>query len=336
MSRKRNDLQGTKLRRDRIRREKNAQRAGAPPARDPGLGPTSGHSFAAERSLREVQALIEGQNFDSLEDLNAHLAELTRGGRLSEMANAWKQDDPKWRAQELAYDALEMDDFVEALRLVNEALTLDKDCTDAQRLMVSLLPVELENRIELMREVVETAERNLGEIFFTKNTGHFWGAVSTRPYMRAKQNLGELLVEIGNLADAIAIFERMLELNPNDNQGMRYPLLGLYLATKRPEGADKLMSSYPDEEKTMGASAWARVLERWISNRSDEAETALAQARKVNPFVERYMSGECALPSEAPAYYRPGEESEAQVCARELAVAWTSLPAFRDWLRKRR
>ena len=32
-----------------------------------------------------------------------------------EMANAWKQEDPKWRAQELAYDALETDDLEEAL-----------------------------------------------------------------------------------------------------------------------------------------------------------------------------------------------------------------------------
>jgi hypothetical protein len=141
---------------------------------------------------------------------------------------------------------------------------------------------------------------------------------------------------VGNLTDAIEVFERMLELNPNDNQGMRYPLLGLYLATKPPESADKLMSSYPDEEAVMGCFAWARVLERWLSMQWAEAEAALARARKVNRFVEHYMSGESALPDEVPAYYRPGEESEAQVCARELAVAWTGLPAFRDWLRERR
>jgi hypothetical protein len=135
------------------------------------------------------------------------LAELARGGRISAMAGAWKQDDPKWRAQKLAYEALEADDIVEALRLAGEAQKLDPDCTDAQRFMVALLPMELDNRIQLMREVVDKAERNLGQSFFEEHTGHFWVTLSTRPYMRAQQHLGELLAEAGNLAEAIAVFD---------------------------------------------------------------------------------------------------------------------------------
>jgi tetratricopeptide (TPR) repeat protein len=335
MSKSRCDLRKAKMRRDRIRREKHAQCADAPSRRASGTTPEIEHPFAAERSLREIHALLEGQEFGSVEEINARLAELTRGGRLSEMANAWKRDDPKWRAQELAYDALETDDFGEALRLVDEALKLDPDCTDAQRLMVSLLPTELDNRIQLMREVVEKAERNLGDDFFEKEAGHFWGIVSSRSYMRAKQHLGELLVEVGALEKAIAVFERMLELNPNDNQGMRYPLLALYLATNQLDGAARLMSRYPDKERVTGSFAWGRVLERWLAGELAEAETALAQAREVNPYAEPYISGERELPSEVPAYYRFGEESEALVCAKELAVAWKSQPAFREWLRER-
>ena len=261
MSKSRGDSQKAKLRRDRIRREKHAQRAG-PPARDgaPFRGPE--HPFAAERALRQIQALLEGQRFESIDEANARLAEITAGGRLSQLAGAWKQDDPKWRAQELAYDALETDSLEEALRLVNEAQDLDPDCIDAQRLMVSILPASQENKLDLMREVVEKAEHNLGETFFQEHMGHFWGTVSTRPYMRAKQHLGELLVETGRLAEAAGVFERLLELNPTDNQGMRYPLLALYLANQQAEKAGQLMSHYPGEEKFLASFAWARVLER--------------------------------------------------------------------------
>ena len=329
MSGIRRDPHKARLRRDRIRREKHAQKAAMP------VPPVPEHPFAAERSLREIQALIEGQKFESIDEANARLAELTRGGRLSERASAWKGDDPKWRAQNLAYDALETDDLVEALRLTSEALKLDPDCTDAQRLMVSLAAATLENRLHLMREVVQKAERNLGDDFFDEHAGHFWGNVFTRPYMRAKQHLGELLAETGQQAEAIAVFERMLELNPHDNQGMRFPLLGLYLAANRPGDANRLMSNYPDEERILGSVAWARVLEQWLSGNLDGAEAALARARKVNPFAERYLSGARALPDDAPAYYRPGEESEAQVCARELAPAMESHADFRLWLRAR-
>jgi tetratricopeptide (TPR) repeat protein len=332
MSKNRGDSPKAKLRRDRIRREKHAQRAG-PPARDgaPYRGPE--HPFAAERALREVQALLEGQHFESIDEANARLAEITAGGRLSQLAEAWKRDDPKWRAQELAYDALETDSLVEALRLVNEAQELDPDCTDAQRLMVSILPASPENKLDLMREVVEKAEYNLGEAFFQEHMGHFWGTISTRPYMRAKQHLGELLVETGQLAEAAGVFERMLELNPTDNQGMRYPLLALYLAAQQAESAGHLMSRFPGEEKFLASFAWARVLERWLSGKLDEAAAALARARTVNPFAERYISGIRELPAETPEYFKPGDETEAQVCARELATAWERNPAFREWLR---
>jgi tetratricopeptide (TPR) repeat protein len=332
MSRNRCDSHRARLRRDRIRREKHGGRAGtsAPPVVSHG-GPD--HPFAAERALWQVQALLEGQQFESIDQANERLAEITRGGRLPQLAGAWKQDDPRWRAQELAYDALETDDLEEALRLSSEAIKLDPDCTDAQRLMVSVAASDLENKTALMQEVVEKAERSLGEDFFRENMGRFWGTVSTRPYMRAVQHLGELLVEVGRSEEAAAIFARMLELNPTDNQGMRYPLLGLHLAARDHARADQLMSRFPGEEKFLGSFAWARVLERWLSGDLGEAAAALTRARKVNPFAEKYVSGLRAIPNDTPDYFKPGDETEAQVCARELSMAWERNPAFREWLR---
>ena len=329
MSTSRRDPRKAKIRRERIRREKRATSAGPPPDF------ASEHPFAAERALRDIHALLEGERFESADQLNARLEELTSGGRTAEMAKAWKQDDPKWLAQQLAYDALETEDPIEALRLVHEAHELDPHCTDANRLMVGLLPTSLENRLKLMREVVEDAERDLGEAFFEENAGHFWGLTETRPYMRAKQHLGELLVQAGQLPEAIAVFERMLHLNPGDNQGMRYPLLGLYLAENRPADAARLLAEYGEEDVTASA-AWGRVLERWLSGKPDEAEAALAHARKVNPLAERYLSGSRKLPAQMPEYYQTGSEAEAQICARELAPACERQPAFRQWLRERR
>jgi tetratricopeptide (TPR) repeat protein len=173
----------------------------------------------------------------------------------------------------------------------------------------------------------------MSESFVQKNTGHFWGKVSTRPYMRAKQHLGELLAETGDLEGAIVTYEEMLKLNPKDNQGMRSPLLGLYLATNRPEAADHLMSLYEGEEEVDACFAWARVLERWLSGKVDDAKAALTKARKINRFCEPYLTGSRELLSRAPEYYRPGDDTEAQVCGTQLSVAGESYPRFREWLR---
>lgn len=330
------DLQKARRRRDRIRREKHVQRFGPPPARESVPSHFSAHPFAMERSMLEIHALMEGHKFTSTDEINAKLAELTAGGRISQMANTWKQDDPKWRAQQLAYDALETDDIDDAMRLVNEALEVDPDCTDAERLRISILPMTPGNRLPLMREVAQKAERNLGESYIEEHTGNFWKSISTRPYMRTMQHIGELLTETGDLRGAIVVFERMIELNAGDNQGMRYPLLGLYLATRQPEAASGLISRFPGEENFSAAFSWGRVLERWISGAFPEAEAALATARKINPFVERYLTGVREMPRRAPEFYGHGDDSEAQVCVRELVLAWMSHPDFRDWLRSRR
>ena len=335
MSISRRDLHKAKLRPNRIRQEKHEQRATVPFPQDVPFDPVPEleHPFGAERALWQIEALMEGEKFASVDQANARLEEMIGDGRLRDRARAWKQDDPKFRAQDLTYDALETEDLGEALRLIHEAMELDPDCTDAQRLMVALLPTSVENRLHPMREVVEKAERAMSEGFVQKNTGHFWGMVSTRPYMRAKQHLGELLAETGDLVGAIATFEQMLKLNPKDNQGMRSPLLGLYLATNQPEAAGHLMSLYEGEERFDTCFAWARVLERWLSGKTNDAKDALARARKINRFCEPYLAGSRKLPRQAPEYYRPGDDSEAQVCATQLSVAVESHPAFREWLR---
>ena len=300
---------------------------------DSGALPEIEHPFAAERSLWEIEALLEGHEFDNIDQANERLRELIQHGKISEIAGAWKQDDPVWRAQRLAYDAMESNDAKETLWLIQEALKLDPDCTDALRLMVTVVPMDLDKRITLMRDVVERAEQRLGEEFFEREMGHFWGMVATRPYMRAMQHLGELLTEAGELEAATATLEKMLELNPRDNQGIRYLLLGLYLAANQPAQAAGLMSQYPDEEEIAPAFAWGRVLERWLAGELAEAEEALRRARQVNRFVELYLVGTRKAPSEPPPYYRPGDDLEAQACAVDLAAAWKSHPAFVEWSR---
>ena len=186
--------------------------------------------------MRDIHALLEGQPFNNVDEINARLSQLTSGGRVPELAAAWKQGDPKWQAQQLAYDALEAEDPVVALRLAREAQQLDPHCIDAQRLILALLPMGEDQRLRLMRQVIVNAEKNLGEDFFSENMGHFWGVIETRPFMRALHHLAELLVEQGKFSDAaVSVYERLIELNPNDNQGLRFALLGLYLALNQLE-----------------------------------------------------------------------------------------------------
>jgi tetratricopeptide (TPR) repeat protein len=51
-----------------------------------------------------------------------------------------------------------------------------------------------------------------------------WGSLYNRPYLRCLHGYGLCLWRLGRLDVAIAVFERILALNPNDNQGARFCL----------------------------------------------------------------------------------------------------------------
>ena len=48
-----------------------------------------------------------------------------------------------------------------------------------------------------------------------------WGRLYNRPFLRCLKGHGLCLWRLGRLAEAQAVFERVLSLNPNDNQGVR-------------------------------------------------------------------------------------------------------------------
>jgi tetratricopeptide (TPR) repeat protein len=57
--------------------------------------------------------------------------------------------------------------------------------------------------------------------------GPFWGDVDSRPFMRALHGRGLCLWRLGREDEARHLFAWMLELNPNDNQGIRFLLYDL-------------------------------------------------------------------------------------------------------------
>ena len=49
-----------------------------------------------------------------------------------------------------------------------------------------------------------------------------WGHIYNRPFLRCLRGYGLCLWRLGRLAEAQQVFERILSLNPNDNQGVRF------------------------------------------------------------------------------------------------------------------
>ncbi len=244
---------------------------------------------------------------------------------------AAKKIKPSAQAQQLFYDAMEAPTDKGEFELLQQALRLDPGNVDGLLAILRRWPVLLDDRIELLQKIISLAERRLGAKAFKDSAGTFWGFHETRPYMRARAELAETLRSACRIEEAIAEWEEMLQLNPNDNQGMRYGLLSAYLSLNRLDGAERLFSQF-NECSLSTTFAWGRVLERWLSKDLAGARQALAVARKQNAHMEAYIKGHRRPPKHLPECYAMGSKEEAECFAGTLRELWVSHREALAWL----
>lgn len=286
--------------------------------------------MSMERTMRELHQMLESQDFANEDDMHAFMDEFNaRGG--SPLPTAGGARTASEKAQELAYDAMEADDPNTAVKLAMRAVELDRRCVDALVMLAHAGSDSPDELIENIEKAVWMGERDLGDDFFDENRGHFWGIIKTRPYMRARQELADLLRDAGRTDDAIAHYEAMLDLNPDDNQGIRDLLLACYLMQGDLDGARRVFDD--NEDDGSATFQWSRVLERHLAGDKATAVTLLAEARKDNAFVEPYMTGKKGMPRTLPDYFSPGDESEAKYVAVNLRPAWEEHRASVAWLK---
>jgi len=313
MGKKDREQRKKKDRQDRIRRAKHRRHHGPGPADEPDDELELPPETATERRLWEMSrrpSLL---------------------GRLRGLLFGRAEPQPRDRAQELAFDALEAADPTAAADLARQALALDPDCSDALYVLALDVGTPAE-RLRLLGQAVEAAERTLGGQYVEANQGHFWGLLETRPYMRARAALADVLRGAGRVDEAARHYAALLDLNPNDNQGLRDVLLGCYLRAGNLDGARGLLGRYAEEPGAV--FGYGRVLERFLSGDPSGAEAALHEARRWNPHVEAFLTGRRRLPGRQPAYCSPGDENEAIHCATYLLDAWVRYPEAVAWLRK--
>ena len=238
---------------------------------------------------------------------------------------------PLERAQDLAWDAWDAPTRRKRVSLAKKALAISPLCADAYVLLALNEARTLEDELALYRKEVEAGEEALGQTALREEVGNFWGILETRPYMRARHGLAITLWKLGSYDDAIAHYEALLSLNPDDNQGIRYLLLDCLLIRGRDDDATKLLKRY-DEESSHWLFAHALAsFRRWGD--SDKARRALLRARNTNPYVADYLLGRKKLPRSLPGYVSWGGEDEAaSYVSHTGAAAWGATSGALAWL----
>ncbi len=243
------------------------------------------------------------------------------------------RDDATAKAQDVMYDAWDRTTSRPRIALARKALTISPLCADAYNLLAEEAGSVQEAR-DLYAKGVEAGELVLGTEGFEEYAGHFWGFLETRPYMRARAGLANALIKLGEEDAAIGHFRAMLELNPNDNQGIRYLLLGCLLRRDDAAAVKKLLAAYEDEWSASWLYTRALVAFRGGPAAEEQAVRLVQDAWSANQHVPAILAGTEPPVISDNGYITMGGADEATEYVRDCGPAWHQTPGAVTWLNK--
>ena len=215
-----------------------------------------------------------------------------------------------------------------ACRYFRQALKVDPSHADAHN---HLGIVELERgRLGAAEKHFEAAVDG-GAQRITGELGQVpWGILENRPYLRGLANLALACGRRGRWADVVEIYERLLRLNPNDNQGIRWMIGEAY---HRIGQLDTAVEAYRQAQEEAGC-CYGLALALHQQGRDSEAGAALVRAFARNFYVPPMLLGERW--SRVPGWYgtnmREPEWASARVeSSRDL---WRAAPGALELLRR--
>lgn len=155
------------------------------------------------------------------------------------------------QAYQLLDQALAMESRQEAMECVERALEIYPDFTDAKLLKAELQETPWETIDEL--EKLEKEERQkLEKDDYFREEGFFWAIMETRPYIRILNSLVHQHMQCHQYTLAKQWALRLLELNHDDNTGIRFQLMGIYTILEQQEELKTLLEQYQAEDSVPG------------------------------------------------------------------------------------
>lgn len=277
---------------------------------------------SARNLLRDLHKLMEKQNFQSMEEIEAFMEKYTK-----ERIPEFVPEGPEEEAETLV-DLAATKPRKEAVKMARQALEIDPNCIPAFLLLAAhedLLPVSA----ALFKRGVDLGYERFGDGYMEQNRGHFWGLTETRPFMRCLYGYADTLFDMGDFEPALSIWLEMLDLNTEDNTGVRELAMLVLAAIGGTVAFGELDARYPDDN--MCGTLYNRALMAFVDGDRAKAGQLLKAAIKRNPHVPGLLTAEDEPDRYGGAYPLGSEEEALQFC-KFAWVMWQVVPGALDWI----
>jgi tetratricopeptide (TPR) repeat protein len=161
-----------------------------------------------------------------------------------------------------------------------------------------------------------------------------WIILENRPFLRAYHGLGLEYLERGKMERALGIFEDILAMNPNDNQGVRALAIDCHFRMEHPEQVLEVCDQYPNDG--LEQVIYGRALALLQLGRQAEAEQALTEAVEWLPLVgeELVKKRHRPPPNLNPDYVIHGGADQAYYYWKDQGQHWKNTPGAVELVRE--
>ncbi|MEZ4786692.1 MAG: hypothetical protein R2790_02120 [Flavobacterium haoranii] len=273
---------------------------------------------SSEQIMAKIMKEIQSQNLQTEDQINSFMSGLI-GKNIDELdfgsGEELTNDEKAIELVDLAYESSPK----KGKELIEEALKLDPDNTDAYNYLGEI-EQDIEKALDFYIKGTEAGQRKLGKKVFKEDKGHFWYIIETRPFMRAKFNLADALAILERDAEAVKHYVELLELNPDDNLGVRYELFSILLKNEVYDSCEELIQEFPEEE----SSHWLYNVALYYFRIENpiKARRMLNKAKNENQHVSKFLLGKKKLPTSLPEYISVGGVEEAALYVAKNKHLW--------------
>jgi tetratricopeptide (TPR) repeat protein len=190
-----------------------------------------------------------------------------------------------------------------------------------------------QDALHMLRTTIDSAEKLFPSSFELGKDLLPWGFLDNRPYLNLLGEYATLLDMVDGPSKAIPFYEKIVSLNPNDNQGIRGYLATAYLKTDRLDELLLLDKKYPRD--LLPNLKVATILALYKLNRVDEAKKLIKKIKKYfkHVFTEILKTDHIEPLDLLPDRVTVGGDDEAWVYWQDQGTLWMATKGARDFLR---
>ena len=175
----------------------------------------------------------------------------------------------------------------DAITQLTDALTASPDWLEGL-LLRAALHSELDAHADAARDYKRGYNRCVAALPKNFKGPLPWSILDNRTFLRTVAAWGLELVDQERYDDAIPVFRKILQWNPNDNQGIRYLLGPTLLRAGRRRQSMKALEETADENPAM---RYELALAQFEEEKYVAAATTLRRAGIENPYIAEQLTG---------------------------------------------